>query len=94
MFKNMKIGTKLIATFSLVAAIMLFTGIAGIYGINILSRDVELIAGVRLPSIVALEIVSEAQTAIQRGERTLLIPEFFKSGQEQEHQLKRIGEAG
>ncbi|KAF0158594.1 MAG: hypothetical protein FD159_1027 [Syntrophaceae bacterium] len=93
MFRNMKIGAKLMAAFSLVAAIMLFTGIAGVFGINILSQNIELLAGKRLPSLVALEMTNEAQTAIQRAERTLLIPEFFKSEKERENQLKRLGES-
>ncbi|MCX5814809.1 MAG: methyl-accepting chemotaxis protein [Proteobacteria bacterium] len=88
MFRNMKIGTKLIGGFSLVALIVLIIAVMGYWGANKIGKNTEEIAGVRLPSINALGIINEAQTAIQRAERSMLIPEFFKNEKEMENQVK------
>lgn len=72
-FYNMKIGSKLISGFLLVALIGLIIGGVGVNGIKNMNTEVEEIGSVRLPSIQTLLTISEAQTAIKVVERTLLI---------------------
>jgi methyl-accepting chemotaxis protein len=74
MFKNMSIGTKLIVSFCLASCLTLIVGVTGYIGATRLGAALEQVAGVQLPSIVGLGYVNEAQTAIQRAERTLLLP--------------------
>ena len=88
MLKNIKFGTKLIAGFSLVALFVLIVGAAGYWGMTKIGKSVEEIAGVRLPSIESLNTINEAQTAVQRAERSMLIPEFFKNEKERDYQIK------
>ena len=90
MFKNMKIGTKLITTFSLVAAVLLAVGITGIWGMKVLFHNTELIANIRLPSIIALEHVGNAVSNIQRQERNLFVTEFMKDEENRARHLKRL----
>ncbi len=72
MFKNMKLGTKII--FAMVALVIVGTviGIIGVAGTSIVSNKLTEIADVQLPSILNLEIINEAQTAIDGAENALL----------------------
>jgi methyl-accepting chemotaxis protein len=73
MIKNLAIGTKLVAAFLIVAAIALGIGIVGYRATGDLGEHLKEVADVRLPSVLGLEIMNEAQTAVQRAERTLLL---------------------
>lgn len=64
-FLNMKIGTKLIVGFIIVAIV---AGIVGLFGYSAINE----IAYVRTPSIQSLLTISEAQTAVLTGERGLI----------------------
>jgi len=66
MFRNMKMEMKVMCAIILMAVIVLIVGMVGMSQIN-KSRDE--IAKITLPSIIAPEIIKEAQAAIQRGER-------------------------
>jgi len=70
---KLNIGTKLMVSFCLVSVITLIVGAAGYIGSSNLGNNLLEIAANRLPSIYGLEIVNEAQTAAQRGERSLLL---------------------
>ena len=70
---NWTIGKKLIAGFLGVAAITLLVGGAGYYGVAKLNKAIEEIGFVRLPSVVGLMEMNEAQKAVVFGERGLLI---------------------
>ncbi|PKM95217.1 MAG: methyl-accepting chemotaxis protein [Firmicutes bacterium HGW-Firmicutes-1] len=70
-FLNMKIGVKLILGFLIVALIAGSIGVVGYSGINTVDRHLNEVAEVRLPSINALLIMSEAQTAVRAGLRNL-----------------------
>jgi methyl-accepting chemotaxis protein len=74
MLKNLRIGTKLVASFLAVAAIALLIGVVGYRATGDLGEHLAEVADVRLPSVLGLEIMNEAQTAIQRAERTMLLP--------------------
>jgi methyl-accepting chemotaxis protein len=90
-FKNIRIGTKLLAAFLAVSSITLLIGLIGYFGAARLGDDLEEVAVVRLPSIMGLAYINEAQTAIQRAERTLMIQGL--DPKESEHQIKRLDEA-
>jgi len=72
MFKDMSIGKKLLAGFITVALIAGIVGYVGIRGMNILSSNLESVANVHLPAIDALQIINEAQTAVDGAENALL----------------------
>jgi methyl-accepting chemotaxis protein len=69
----MKLATKLIGGFVVVALLTLAVGSVGYWGISRLGGDLHEVAGVRLPSVESLEQISGAQTAIKAAERTLMI---------------------
>ena len=70
MFRNMKIEMKVMWAMILMAVIVLIVGLVGIFGMSQINKSRDEIAKVTLPSIIAPKIINEAQTAIQRGERT------------------------
>ncbi len=70
-FYNLKLATKLISGFVLVAIIAGIIGLTGYIGLNQVVHDLHEITEVRLPSIESLLIISEAQTAVKVAERTL-----------------------
>ena len=75
--KNVKLDIKLIGGFMLMALLITVGGFVGWYGISQVSDDLTEVGEVRLPSILGLEIMKEAQTAISKAERSLIIPEFL-----------------
>jgi len=75
--KNMKLDVKLIGGFLMMALLITVGGFVGWYGISKVSGDLTEVGEVRLPSIVGLEIMKEAQTAISKAERSLIVPEFL-----------------
>jgi methyl-accepting chemotaxis protein len=91
MFKSMKLSTKLIGGFVVVAVITLIVGFIGWKGISDVASDLNDINDNRIPSMKALGMINEAQSTIQRAERTMLIPELFEK--DRDRQLKRIDEA-
>jgi len=84
MLKNMSMRGKLMTGFILVAIIAAATGGVGYRGMKSINDALTEVGVVRLPSLVGLEIMNEAQTAVQRNERTLLLRLDQK---EQERQL-------
>jgi methyl-accepting chemotaxis protein len=70
---NWTIGKKLIAGFMGVAAVTLLVGGIGYYGVVKGDEAIEEIGFVRLPSVVGLMTMNEAQTAVVLGERGLLL---------------------
>ena len=75
--KNMKLDVKLIGGFLMMALLITVGGFVGWYGISKVSGDLTEVGEVRLPSILGLEIMKEAQTAVSKAERSLIIPEFL-----------------
>ncbi|MDQ1330280.1 MAG: Methyl-accepting transducer protein, partial [Thermodesulfobacteriota bacterium] len=74
MFKNMKLGTKLVMGFSVVAAITLIMGLLGYYGAVKSHEAIEEIGLVELPSVDSLLIIVSKAEMISGMMRTLLIP--------------------
>jgi methyl-accepting chemotaxis protein len=72
-FYDLKLNTKLLGGFMIVAIIAAIIGAVGYMGINSLGKNLDEVAVVRLPSILGLGIVNEAQTAVQRAERTSIL---------------------
>ena len=90
MFKSMKLSTKLVGGFVVVAFITLIVGFFGWMGVSNTSEALKEITGVRVPGLVALADIQEAQMSIQKVERTLLIPENLNNDQEKTRQLKEL----
>lgn len=90
---NAKLKTKLIGGFVIVALITILVGIIGWRGVaNTGSALVE--AGqVRMPALHELEVINQAQAAIQAAERTLFIPEVLFDYKQVEYQYQRLAEA-
>jgi methyl-accepting chemotaxis protein len=76
--------------FTLVALMGVIIGIIGWQAVSSTGAALTEVGMVRLPSLYGLEIIKNGQTAIQRGERSLLIPEFFNDPKEKEHQFQRV----
>ena len=72
MFKSMKLRTKLYLGFGCMGAIALLLGLVGYYGTVQSSEAIAEIGEVRLPSVQALLVISEAQTAVDSAENALL----------------------
>jgi methyl-accepting chemotaxis protein len=68
---NMKLSTKLIGGFSIVAVIAAIIGGVGFWSLNMARTAQDEFASVFLPSINSLRTMDEAQTAISLAERVL-----------------------
>ena len=90
---NIKLSTKLIGGFCITALITLIVGFMGWRGVSHTADALKEVSTNRLPSIIGLNLINEAQTAIQRAERSLLVPEIFRDENEKAGQLKRIDDA-
>ncbi len=69
-FRDLKMVTKLMGGFLLVALLTAGVGIVGYTGMQNMNRSILEIARNRFPSVVGLKIVDEAQTAILSCERS------------------------
>ncbi|MBU4317555.1 MAG: MCP four helix bundle domain-containing protein [Proteobacteria bacterium] len=72
MFNDAKLGTKLMAGFSVVALITLILGLSGYYGAVKNGDSVSSIGGVSLSGVKSLLTMSQSQTAAVVGERGLI----------------------
>ncbi len=69
----MKILTKLVGAFAIVALVCVLVGGIGWYGISSTEKSLVEAADVRLPSVHSLGLMMEAMNDIKASERTLLI---------------------
>jgi methyl-accepting chemotaxis protein len=76
--------------FILVALMGVIIGIIGWRGVASTGAALTEVGMVRLPSLYGLEIMKNGQTAIQRAERSCLIPEFLNDPKEKENQFQRM----
>jgi len=72
-FINLTIKKKLFLSFFIVLAFTLAAGFSGYKGMRSVDYSLVEVADVRLPSILGLGNMNDAQTAIQRAERTMLL---------------------
>ncbi|MFZ5989060.1 MAG: methyl-accepting chemotaxis protein [Bacillota bacterium] len=84
-FYNLRIAVKLLIGFIFVALIAAFIGIMGYYAMNSMRKGEVEISKVRLPSIEALLVISEAQTAVDSAENALLTKELVGAGRKAQH---------
>lgn len=71
-FRDLKISTKMVSGFVLVAIIATIVGAVGFYGMNQIMSGEKKIANESLPSIQNLEAINEATTSVLLGERGLI----------------------
>ena len=88
MANQMKLGTKLIGGFVIVALITLLVGAVGYWGVSKLAGNLNTVGNIALPGIQSLLTMSEAQTAIDSAENALLSRAI--SLQERKELYKRI----
>lgn len=81
--KNMKLSVKLVGGFIVVALIVLVVGYVGLNGSKRLAGNISEIADNRLPSILSLEIINEAQTAVDSAENSLLATNLDAAGRKE-----------
>ena len=74
MFKNMKLGTKLLLGFGALAMITLLLGVMGYYGAAKSNKAIEEIAHLKLPSVESLLSLEGSAENIRGSMRTLAIP--------------------
>jgi methyl-accepting chemotaxis protein len=74
MLKDMKVGTKLLGGFMLVAFICALVGVVGYLGLDKVGDYLVDVTEVSLPSVESLNVINEGHTALKAAERTLLIP--------------------
>ncbi|MBF0377026.1 MAG: methyl-accepting chemotaxis protein [Desulfamplus sp.] len=85
MFKNLKLGSKLMLGFSSIALIALALGIMGYYGVVKNSKAINEIGVVRLPSVQSILDIEIAIDKINKHIRTLLIPNLAVEDYAQEY---------
>jgi methyl-accepting chemotaxis protein len=76
MFKNLKLGQKLIFGFAAVIAIAVILAVVGINGIKTMSALGKNVADEKLPSVNSLQIMKEAQTNVRLSYIGLTNPRF------------------
>ncbi len=76
MFKHLKLSTKLIGSFVIVALITLLVGFFGWRGVNTITRYLTEIGEIRLPSIQNLLVIQREAESVRVTQRTLLNPDL------------------
>jgi methyl-accepting chemotaxis protein len=71
-FYGLKVGTKLMAGFVVVALLAAVVGFAGMSGLAAMLEDLTDVGTNRLPSVDALQVIGEAQTAVDSAENVFL----------------------
>lgn len=93
-FKNLKLGAKLMGGFALIAVIALVLGITGYYGTVKNGESIYEIGVVRLPSVQATFKIQAEILKILRYIRTLNIPNLPKEDYERQYaEIKEAQEA-
>jgi methyl-accepting chemotaxis protein len=85
MFKQMKLGTKLLCSFGAVSLIVLLLGIMGYYGATQSVKSADELGMTSLPSVQNLGIISEQAERIRGTMRTLAIPGLSREVRERQH---------
>jgi methyl-accepting chemotaxis protein len=91
--QNMKLSTKLIAGFILIAGIIVVGGAVGWYGIYQTENALKHVNDVRMPGIQSLATIKETQTSLRVSERSLLIHEFSSNEELKNRQYENAADA-
>src|SRR6476646_4128467 len=91
MLKNTSLQTRLIASFVVMGGIVLAATYVGWNGTSRLSKHIDALTKVSLPSVTGLWKINEGKTQIQSSMRALANPEFTQADREVE--LMRIQSA-
>jgi methyl-accepting chemotaxis protein len=89
--QEVKIGTKLIGSFIIVALICGIVGGIGYYGLTKTASSIDEIGGTALPSIQNLQVIKQCGTDVKCVQRTMLDPGLDKAMVDS--QMALIGEA-
>ncbi len=87
MHSTWTIRRRLLAAFGLGAFVTLILGATGYYAVSAGKMAVHEVGGVRLPSVEALLVISEAQTAVDAGENALLARNASADLRKSQHEL-------
>ncbi len=90
-FRDLKIGTKIMMGFGLVALITLIVGIIGFVGVNRVSSSFHEVADVRMPSIEYLKEMEIGFENYRVAQRTLLNPNL--GAEDKARQFQNIAKA-
>ncbi|MFP4164068.1 MAG: methyl-accepting chemotaxis protein [Chitinispirillaceae bacterium] len=88
---NLKLSTKLIGSFVIVAGVTLAVGIVGWNGSTRLKGNIEEVGVVRFPSVRGLMMMEKGFEGMQASQRTLLNPNLTM--EQREEQYRRIDKA-
>ncbi|MEE9912341.1 MAG: MCP four helix bundle domain-containing protein [Deltaproteobacteria bacterium] len=91
--KNLKLSSKLIGGFLVMAAILLVGGLVGFSGMTLVNGHLKDFVNVHVPETYHLSIIAEHQQNILAMEQALLIPEIINNAPEKEKRLKSIEES-
>jgi methyl-accepting chemotaxis protein len=72
-FVNLRTRTKLTIGFASITLFVLVVGLAGFLALRHTSQAITEVSDNRLPSVLALNTINEAQTAINAAQRSILI---------------------
>jgi len=91
--KNLKLSSKLIGGFLVMAAIVFAGGLVGFSGMTIVDGHLRDFVDVRIPETYQLSAIADHQQNILALEQGLLIPEIIGNPTEKEQRLKSIEES-
>ncbi|MRR15980.1 MAG: hypothetical protein EG826_05945 [Deltaproteobacteria bacterium] len=91
--KNLKLSSKLIGGFLVMAAIVFVGGLLGLSGMTIVNGHVKDFVDVRIPETYQLSVIADHEQNILAMEHGLLIPEIIANATEKEQRLKNIEES-
>lgn len=91
--KNLKLSSKLIGGFLVMAAILLVGGLVGFSGMTIVNGHLKDFVNVRVPETYQLSVIADQQQNVLAMEQALLIPETINNATEKEKRLKSIEES-
>jgi methyl-accepting chemotaxis protein len=91
--KKLKLSTKLIGGFMIMALMLLFGGLVGLFGISQVDSRLKDISDVHFPGIYSIGLMNEAQINIKRVGSSLLTTESLNKTSEREQLLRNLDEA-
>lgn len=86
--ENMSVQVKLMILFLILSVTIAGLGITAWYAINSLNKNLEFVSADTIPRLEILGDIEKNIIVIQRGERSLLIQEFFDDERERANQIK------